>query len=75
MVVEEVAVLFVLVRRHRQALRAAVRRAVDAEISSAATEETGPAAVRRVSPCLLDARPVHALGAPGIIALRRILIK
>ena len=64
-VVEEVAVLVVLVRRHR----AAVRRAVDDEVSSAIKEETGPAAVRRVSPGLLDARPVHALGAPGIIVL------
>ena len=60
-VVEEVAVLVVLVRRHCHAVRAAVRRAVDDEISSAIKEETGPAAVRRVSPCLLNARPVHAL--------------
>jgi len=66
-VVEEVAVLVVLVRRHRHAVRAAVRRAVDDEIPSAIKEKTGPAAVRRVSPGLLDARPVHALGAPGII--------
>ena len=45
-VVEEVAVLVVLVRRHCHAVRAAVRRAVDDEISSAIKEETGPAAVR-----------------------------
>ena len=70
-VVEEVAVLVVLVRRHCHAVRAAVRRAVDDEISSAIKEETGPAAVRRVSPCLLNARPVHALGAPGIIVVVR----
>jgi len=37
--------LVVLVRRHRHAVRAAVRRAVDDEISSAIKEETGPAAV------------------------------
>ena len=49
MVVEEVAVLVVLVRRHCHAVRAAVRRAVDDEISSAIKEETGPAPVRRVS--------------------------
>jgi len=40
-----VAVLVVLVRRHCHAVRAAVRRAVDDEISSAIKEETGPAAV------------------------------
>jgi len=39
-VVEEVAVLVVLVRRHCHAVRAAVRRAVDDEISSAIKEET-----------------------------------
>jgi len=44
-VVDEVAVLVVLVRRHRHAVRAAERRAVDDEISSAIKEETGPAAV------------------------------
>ena len=44
-VVEEVAVLVVLVRRHCHAVRAAVRRVVDDEISSAIKEETGPAAV------------------------------
>ena len=49
-VVEEVAVLVVLVRRHRRAVRAAVRRAVDDEVPGAVEEETGPAAVRRV-PC------------------------
>ena len=49
-VVEEVAVLVVLVRRHRHAVRAAVRRAVDDEVQGAIKEETGPAAVRRVSP-------------------------
>jgi len=42
-VVEEVAALVVLVRRHRHAVRAAVRRAVDDEIPSAIKEETGPA--------------------------------
>ena len=55
-VVEEVAVLVVLVRRHRHAVRAAVRRVVDDEVPGAIEEETGPAAVRRVSPGLLDAR-------------------
>ena len=73
-VVEKVAVLVVLARRHRHAVRAAVRRAVDDENSSAIKEETGPAAVRRVSPCLLNARPVHALGAPGIIVVANFLI-
>jgi len=34
-VVEEVAVLVVLVRRHRHAVRAAVRRAVDDEVPGA----------------------------------------
>ena len=48
MVVEEVAVLVVLVRRHRHAVRAAVRRALDDEVPGAIKEETGPAAVRRV---------------------------
>jgi len=50
-----VAVLVVLVRRHRHAVRAAVRRVVDDEAPGAIKEETGPAAVRRVSPGLLDA--------------------
>ena len=49
MVVEEAAVLVVLVRRHRHAVRAAVRRAVDDEVPSAIEEEKGPAAMRRVS--------------------------
>ena len=44
-VVEEVAVLVALVRRHRHAVRAAVRRAVDDEVPGAIEEETGPAAV------------------------------
>ena len=42
-VVEEVAVLVVLVRRHRHAVRAAVRQAVDDEVPGAIEEETGPA--------------------------------
>ena len=42
-VVEEVAVLVVLVRRHRRAVGAAVRRAVDDEVPGAVEEETGPA--------------------------------
>ena len=45
------AVLVVLVRRHRHAVRAAVRRAVDDEVPGTIKEETGPAAVRRVSVC------------------------
>ena len=46
---KEAAVLIVLVRRHRRAVGAAVRRAVDDEVPGAVEEETGPAAVRR--PC------------------------
>ena len=68
---EEVAVLIVLVRRHRCAVGAAVRRAVDDEVPGAVEEETGPAAVRRVPPGLLDALPVHALGALGIVVVVR----
>ena len=68
---EEVAVLIALVRRHRRAVGAAVRWAVDDEVPGAVEEETGPAAVRRVSPGLLDALPVHALGALGIIVVVR----
>jgi len=48
-VVEEVAVLVVLVRRHCHAVRAAVRRAVDDEISSAIKEETYLFAKRRLN--------------------------
>ena len=48
------AVLIVLVCRHRRAVGAAVRRVVDDEVPGAAVEETGPAAVRRVPPGLLD---------------------
>ena len=69
MVKEGVAVLVVLVRRHRRAVGAAVRQAVDDEVSSVVEKETGPAAVRRVPPDLLDALPVHALGALGIIVV------
>jgi len=68
---EEVAALIALVRRHRRAVGAAVRRAVDNEVPGAVEEETGPAAVRRVPLGLLDAPPVHALGAPGIIVVER----
>jgi len=70
-VIEEVAVLIVLVRRHRRAVGSAVRRAVGDEVPGAIEEETGPAAVRRVPPGLLDALPVHALGALGIVVVVR----
>ena len=69
MVKEEVAVLIVLVRRHRRVVGAAVRRAVDDEVPGAVEEE--PAAVRRVPPGLLDTLPVHALGALGIVVVVR----
>jgi len=55
---EEVAVLIALVRRHRRAVGAAVRRAVDDEVLGAVGEEAGPVAARRVPPGLLDALPV-----------------
>ena len=71
MVKEEVAVLIVRVRRHRRAVCAAVRRAVDDEVPGAVEEEKGPAAVRRVPPGLLDALPIHALGALGIVVVVR----
>ena len=48
---EEVAVLIV-VRRHRRAVGAAVRRAVGDEAPGAVEEEAGPAALRRVPPGL-----------------------
>ena len=64
---EEVAVLIALVRRHRRAVGAAVRRVVDDEVPGAVEEEEGPAAVRRVPPGLLGVLPVHALGALGIV--------
>ena len=64
-------VLIVLVRRHRRAVGAAVRRAVDDEVPGAIEEETGPAAVRRVPPGLLGALPVHALCALGIVVVVR----
>ena len=70
-VVKEVAVLIVFVRRHRRAVGAAVHRAVDDEAPGAVEEETGPAAVRCVSPSPLDALPVHALGALGIVVVVR----
>ena len=53
--VEEVIVLVVLVRRHRRAVGAAVRWAMDDEVPGAVEKETGPAAVRRVPQGLLDA--------------------
>jgi len=49
-----VAVLIVLVRRHRRAVGAAVRQAVDDEVPGAVEEEAGPAAVQRVPPSLLN---------------------
>ena len=70
-VVEEVAVLIFLFRRHRRAVCAAVRRAVDDEVPGAIEEEAGSAAMRRVPPALLDALPVHALGALGIVVVVR----
>ena len=48
-----------------------MRRAVDDEVPGAVEEEAGPAAVRRVPPGLLDALPVHALGALGIVVVVR----
>ena len=42
---KEVAVLIVLVRRHRRAVSAAVRRVVDDEVLGAVEEEAGPALV------------------------------
>jgi len=68
---EEAAVLIVLVRRHRRAVGAAVRRAVDDEVPGAVEEEAGLAAMRRVPPGHLDALPVHALGALGIAVVAR----
>jgi len=47
-----VAVLIVLVRRHRCAVGAVVRQVVDGEVPGAVEEEAGPAAVRRVPPGL-----------------------
>ena len=73
-VIEEVAVLIVLVRRHRRAVGSAVRRAVGDEVPGAIEEETGPAAVRRVPPGLFDALPVHALislSVPSVIPFSR----
>ena len=68
---EEVAVLVVHVRRHRRVVGAAVRRAVNNEAPGAVEEEAGPVAVRRVPLGLLDALPVHALGALGIAVVVR----
>ena len=65
---EKVAVLVVLVGRHC-AVGAALRRAVDDEVPSAVEKKTGPAAVRRMPPGLLDAPPVHALGALRIVVV------
>jgi len=61
---KEVAVLVVLVRRHRCAVGAVVRRVVDDEVPDAVEEEAGPAAVRRVPPGLLD--PAQAFCTPQI---------
>jgi len=66
---EEVAVVIVLVRRHRRAVGAAVRRAVDDEVPGA-VKEMGPAALRRVPLGPLDALPVHALGASYLLNIR-----
>ena len=71
LVEKEVAVLIVLVRRYRCAVGAVVHRVVDDEVLGAVEEEAGLAAVRRVPPGLLDALPVHALGALGIVVAVR----
>ena len=63
-------VLVVLVLRHC-AVGVALRRAVDDEVPSAVEKKTGPAAVRRMPPGLLDAPPVHALGALRIAVVVR----
>ena len=60
-------VLIALARWHRCAVGAVVRRVVDDDVPGAVEEEAGSAAVRRVPPGLLDALPVHALGALGIV--------
>ena len=62
-------VLVVLVRRHCCAVGAAVRRAVDDEVPSAVEEKTGPAAVRRMPPGLLDNRAVPKSRAQSISVL------
>ena len=67
---EKVTVLVVLVGRHC-AVGAALRRAVDDEVPSAVEKKTGLAAVRRMPPGLLDAPPVHALGALRIVVVVR----
>ena len=59
MVKEEAAVLVVLVRRHRCAVSAAVRRAVDDEVPGAVEEEMGSAAVRRVLQGILLDGVIH----------------
>ena len=69
---EKVTVLVVLVRRHCYAVGAALRRAVDDEVPSAVEKKAGPAAVRRMPPGLLDALPVHALGALSIVPFQRV---
>ena len=69
MVKEKVAILVVLVHRHRRTAGAAVRWAIGDKIPGAVEEETGPAAVRRVPQGLLDALLVDALGALGIVVV------
>ena len=68
---EKLTALVVLVRRHCYAVGAALRRAVDDEVPSAVEKKTGPAAVRRMPPGLLDALPVHTLGALRIVVVVR----
>jgi len=50
---------------------AAVHRAVDDEVPDPVEEEAGPAAARRVPSGLLNALPVHALDALGIVVVVR----
>ena len=59
--IEEVAVLAVLVSRHCRAVRAVVRRAMDGKAPAVVEKDTG----------LLDALPVNALGARGIVVVVR----
>ena len=66
MVIEEVTVLVVLVRRHRRAVGAAVRRAVD-DLVPGAVEEEGPSR----GLCAARAEVGALLRAPHI--LRRII--
>ena len=77
-VIEDVAVLIVLVRRHRRAVGTAVRRAVDDEVPGAVEEEAGPFLVLAQylhPPSLSPLHPAALASVPYGVVLVRVRVR